>query len=249
MSVQRSTAVFLMALGGPDSLENVEPYLLDLRGGRPTRRSWWRRSGSGTGPPAGKFPGARHHPGAGRQAGSPPAGAGLRRPAPLAPVHRRSLGRRGRRRPRPGGRDLPGAPVLGHDRRQVPGEAGRGPRRRRRRRPPAVGGAVVGHPPRPGGRRSPTASTRRWRASRPASGRRCRCCSPPTASRSGSSTTATPTPTRCGPRWRRSSPGCRPGQPTAFAFQSQGRSPGAVARSRGGADPRRPGRRRRAAAW
>jgi ferrochelatase len=29
-------AVFLMALGGPDSLENVEPYLLDLRGGRPT---------------------------------------------------------------------------------------------------------------------------------------------------------------------------------------------------------------------
>jgi len=31
-----STAVFLMALGGPDSLENVEPYLLDLRGGRPT---------------------------------------------------------------------------------------------------------------------------------------------------------------------------------------------------------------------
>jgi protoporphyrin/coproporphyrin ferrochelatase len=30
------TAVLLMALGGPDSLENVEPYLLDLRGGRPT---------------------------------------------------------------------------------------------------------------------------------------------------------------------------------------------------------------------
>ena len=29
-------AVFLMALGGPDSLENVEPYLVDLRGGRPT---------------------------------------------------------------------------------------------------------------------------------------------------------------------------------------------------------------------
>ena len=32
----RKTAVFLMALGGPDSLDNVEPYLLDLRGGRPT---------------------------------------------------------------------------------------------------------------------------------------------------------------------------------------------------------------------
>ena len=31
-----STCVFLMALGGPDSLENVESYLLDLRGGRPT---------------------------------------------------------------------------------------------------------------------------------------------------------------------------------------------------------------------
>jgi protoporphyrin/coproporphyrin ferrochelatase len=29
-------AVLLMALGGPDSLEGVEPYLLDLRGGRPT---------------------------------------------------------------------------------------------------------------------------------------------------------------------------------------------------------------------
>jgi ferrochelatase len=29
-------AVFLMALGGPDSLDNVEPYLLDLRGGRAT---------------------------------------------------------------------------------------------------------------------------------------------------------------------------------------------------------------------
>jgi protoporphyrin/coproporphyrin ferrochelatase len=31
-----NTVVFLMALGGPDSLENVEPYLRDLRGGRPT---------------------------------------------------------------------------------------------------------------------------------------------------------------------------------------------------------------------
>lgn len=30
------TAVLLMALGGPDSLDNVKPYLLDLRGGRPT---------------------------------------------------------------------------------------------------------------------------------------------------------------------------------------------------------------------
>ena len=31
-----TTIIFLMALGGPDSLESVEPYLLDLRGGRPT---------------------------------------------------------------------------------------------------------------------------------------------------------------------------------------------------------------------
>lgn len=29
-------AVLLMALGGPDSVDNVEPYLLDVRGGRPT---------------------------------------------------------------------------------------------------------------------------------------------------------------------------------------------------------------------
>lgn len=30
------TALLLMAMGGPDSLDNVEPYLLDVRGGRPT---------------------------------------------------------------------------------------------------------------------------------------------------------------------------------------------------------------------
>ena len=29
-------AVLLMAMGGPDCLENVEPFLLDVRGGRPT---------------------------------------------------------------------------------------------------------------------------------------------------------------------------------------------------------------------
>ncbi|MGH6894330.1 MAG: ferrochelatase [Dongiaceae bacterium] len=33
---QRPIAVLLMAMGGPDSLENVEPFLLDVRGGRPT---------------------------------------------------------------------------------------------------------------------------------------------------------------------------------------------------------------------
>jgi protoporphyrin/coproporphyrin ferrochelatase len=33
---QRPIAILLMAMGGPDSLENVEPYLLDVRGGRPT---------------------------------------------------------------------------------------------------------------------------------------------------------------------------------------------------------------------
>ncbi|MBM4125151.1 MAG: ferrochelatase [Nitrospira sp.] len=33
---QRPIAVLLMAMGGPDKIENVEPYLLDVRGGRPT---------------------------------------------------------------------------------------------------------------------------------------------------------------------------------------------------------------------
>lgn len=34
--MQRPIAVLLMAMGGPDKLENIEPYLLDVRGGRPT---------------------------------------------------------------------------------------------------------------------------------------------------------------------------------------------------------------------
>lgn len=33
---QRPVAILLMALGGPNKLEDVEPYLLDIRGGRPT---------------------------------------------------------------------------------------------------------------------------------------------------------------------------------------------------------------------
>ncbi len=33
---QAPVAVLLMAMGGPDSLDNVEPFLLDVRGGRPT---------------------------------------------------------------------------------------------------------------------------------------------------------------------------------------------------------------------
>lgn len=33
---QRHTAVLLMAMGGPDCLENVEPFLRDVRGGRAT---------------------------------------------------------------------------------------------------------------------------------------------------------------------------------------------------------------------
>lgn len=32
----KPTAILLMAMGGPDSLEHVEPFLLDVRGGRPT---------------------------------------------------------------------------------------------------------------------------------------------------------------------------------------------------------------------
>ncbi len=34
----KTTGVILMAYGGPDSLEDVEPYLLDVRGGRPTSK-------------------------------------------------------------------------------------------------------------------------------------------------------------------------------------------------------------------
>jgi ferrochelatase len=33
---RRHTAVLLMAMGGPDCLDNVEPFLRDVRGGRPT---------------------------------------------------------------------------------------------------------------------------------------------------------------------------------------------------------------------
>ncbi len=33
---RKPVAVLLMAMGGPDSLDNVEPYLQDVRGGRPT---------------------------------------------------------------------------------------------------------------------------------------------------------------------------------------------------------------------
>ena len=33
---QRPIAIMLMVIGGPDRLESVEPYLLDVRGGRPT---------------------------------------------------------------------------------------------------------------------------------------------------------------------------------------------------------------------
>jgi ferrochelatase len=34
--MRETVGVLLMAYGGPDSLEDVEPYLLDIRGGRPT---------------------------------------------------------------------------------------------------------------------------------------------------------------------------------------------------------------------
>ncbi len=36
MTSHRPTAILLMIMGGPDCLENVEPFLLDVRGGRPT---------------------------------------------------------------------------------------------------------------------------------------------------------------------------------------------------------------------
>ena len=35
-NTRRHTAVLLMAMGGPDCLDNVEPFLRDVRGGRPT---------------------------------------------------------------------------------------------------------------------------------------------------------------------------------------------------------------------
>lgn len=35
-SAPRPIAILLMIMGGPDSLDNVEPFLLDVRGGRPT---------------------------------------------------------------------------------------------------------------------------------------------------------------------------------------------------------------------
>jgi ferrochelatase len=38
MSNTDTIGILLMAYGGPDSLEDVEPYLLDIRGGRPTSR-------------------------------------------------------------------------------------------------------------------------------------------------------------------------------------------------------------------
>ena len=32
-TTEHPTAILLMAMGGPDCLENVEPFLLDVRGG------------------------------------------------------------------------------------------------------------------------------------------------------------------------------------------------------------------------
>src|SRR2546425_7429930 len=61
-----STAVLLTAVGGPNSLDEVGPFLLDIRGGRPTSdelvdefRERYRRIGGGS-PPFGIFraPGA-----------------------------------------------------------------------------------------------------------------------------------------------------------------------------------------------
>ena len=50
---QRPIAVLLMAMGGPDSLENVEPFLLDLRDGRPRRLNSSKKFGNGIGRRAG----------------------------------------------------------------------------------------------------------------------------------------------------------------------------------------------------
>src|SRR2546428_9621743 len=57
-----STAVLLTAVGGPNSLDEVGPFLLDVRGGRPTSdalvdefRERYRRIG-GMSPPLDLFP-------------------------------------------------------------------------------------------------------------------------------------------------------------------------------------------------
>lgn len=52
VTTDQAIAVLLMAMGGPDSLDNVEPYLMNVRGGRPTSpelvaeiRERYRRTG------------------------------------------------------------------------------------------------------------------------------------------------------------------------------------------------------------
>src|SRR2546425_8998807 len=73
-----STAVLLTAVGGPNSLDEVGPFLLDIRGGRPTSdelvdefRERYRRIGGGT-PPPHNFPG--QGAGVGKRLGRPGGG-------------------------------------------------------------------------------------------------------------------------------------------------------------------------------
>src|SRR2546428_9016319 len=82
-----STAVLLTAVGGPNSLDEVGPFLLDIRGGRPTSdelvdefRERYRRIGGGD-PPLGNFrgPGAAVGAPLGRPGGGPPGYRGMRK--------------------------------------------------------------------------------------------------------------------------------------------------------------------------
>ena len=224
MSSERP-AVLFMALGGPDSLENVEPYLLDLRGGRPTSpelveeiRERYRATG-GRSPvleitrelaaklearrPVRVFVGLRHwHPFI-AEAWADVVDYGPDRvigicmaPQYSAMTVGKYLEKLADARTDVGGGEIP-----------------------------AVGGAVVGHAPRSGGRAG--RAHRRGLAPLPGrtSGPRCRCCSPPTASRSGSSRDGDPYPDEVRATMEAVIARLPAGQPTAFAYQSQGRSP------------------------
>src|SRR2546428_1489569 len=88
-----STAVLLTAVGGPNSLDEVGPFLLDIRGGRPTSdelfdefRERYRRIGGGS-PPLGNFRAQGNGVGTPRRStgGGPPGYAGARKFGPDIP--------------------------------------------------------------------------------------------------------------------------------------------------------------------
>src|SRR3989475_1490945 len=87
ISEDERTAVLLTAVGGPNSLDEVGPFLLDIRGGRPTRdelfdefRERYRRIGGGA-PPFGNFRGPGDAVGerVEKTGGGPPGHGGMRK--------------------------------------------------------------------------------------------------------------------------------------------------------------------------